>query len=229
MGPIDEAFVTASLKTWVPNNWQFLERLNLSILRMCVCWARGTESHTYLNLFPRKFLSSLDRNSYSEVRHTFIQLFKIASLWNPKISPTLLNISLRRFHRHSEKQVSEDFTDTLNTSLITGPHTKLLHSNWNSHRFLYPCCTSHVEFLSLLGSASTRVPTPLNSDVTSSLPVARVAPITNVLHFSLVSSAMWNAARGPNYPSIISESGHQAVSLTYLVNYARMRFCAGRL
>lgn len=160
----------------------------------------------YLSQFvPKKISVQLGQN-FLFWSSTFIQLFKIA-----------------------QSLESEDFTDTLNTSPITGPHTKLLHSNWNSHRFLYPCCTSHVEFLSLRGSASSRVPTPLNSDVTSSLPVVRVTPITNILHFSLVSSAMWNAARGPNYPWIISESGHQAVSLSSFVNYSRMRFCAGRL
>jgi hypothetical protein len=152
--------------------------------------------HVCLILFPREILFRLDRNSYSEVRYPFSRLRNCHSL-DP-----------------------EDFIDALNRSLTTGPHPKPLHSNRKSYGLLRPCCASHVEFLSLRGSASSRVPTPLNSDVTSSLPVVRVTPVTNILHFSLTSSAMWNVARGAKYPSIMTDSefGHQAFSLSHPVN-----------
>jgi hypothetical protein len=164
-----------------------------------MCWARRTESHTYLNLYSRKFPSSLEVPIHSAVQNC-------------------------------QSLDSEDFNGTLNKSRHWATYKiasfQLKFSPILISLLHFPCGIS----LSLLGSASYRVPTPLNSDVTSSLPVARVKPITNILHFSLVSSAMWNAARGPNCPSILPDTErHQALSLSYFVNYLRLRFCAGRL
>lgn len=194
---------------WNISGWDLLRKLLLQRL-----WKLGNPTTvSFLNgwIYLSWGRECVGREEQKVVRISTCSQENFCSAWS--------EVPILKFDIHSAVQnyqsvESEVLTDALNTSFITGPHKKMLHSNWNSHRFLYPCCTSHVEFLFLLGSASFRVPTPLNSDVTSSLPVARVTPITNILHFSLVSSAMWNAARGPNYPSIISESAHQAVSLS---------------
>lgn len=133
MGPIDEAFVTASLKTWEPNNCQFLERLNLSVLRTGMCWSRGTESHTYLNLFPRKFLFSLVRSSYSEVRHSF--------------SCSKLPVcGIRRFNRRSEHK--SHHWATYNTASLQLEFSPILISLLH-----FPCGISLSPWLSIFQSS----------------------------------------------------------------------------
>lgn len=117
--------------------------------------------------------------------------------------PAWTEVPCLKFDTHSALQncqslESEDFTDILNTSLRRF-HRPYEHKSrhWTTYKIasfqleFSPILISLLHFpcgisLSLLGSASSRVPTPLNSDVTSSLPVARVTPITNILHFSLV-------------------------------------------
>lgn len=161
VGPGDEDIAAASLKTCDPNNWQFLE------------WLSKCLSSGY------KYIERQEQKSI---------LIPVCSQEN--FCPIWTEMPILKFNIHSAVQncqslESEGFNDVLNRSVITGPHPKPLHSNWNSHLYISPCCASYVEFFSLLGSASSRVPTPLNSDVTSSLPVAWVTPITNILHFSL--------------------------------------------